>query len=56
LIKKENWEKKKFAFKNKGFNYIDTGKNDKFAYGYELAKVELSRGSAEGNNAFTYEN
>lgn len=45
----------KKAYKVRGFDYIDTGFNDKYAYGYDLAKVELSRGKAEGNNAFTYD-
>jgi len=30
---------------------IDTGYNDKFAYGVRTRKVALSRGGREGNNA-----
>lgn len=31
---------------------VDTGHNDRFAYGVPTRKVNLSRGGKEGNNAF----
>lgn len=34
---------------------IDTGYNDKYAYGVVTRRVEMSRGSREGNNAFAYD-
>lgn len=34
---------------------INTGYNDKFAYGVRTRKVALARGGREGNNAFVYD-
>ena len=34
---------------------IDTGYNNKFAYGVQTRKVAVSRGGREGNNAFVYD-
>jgi len=34
---------------------VNTGSNDKYAYGVKTRKVALSRGGREGNNAFVYD-
>jgi hypothetical protein len=34
-------------------NRINTGFNDKYAYGVVTRRVEMSRGNKQGNNAFT---
>lgn len=34
---------------------IQTGYNDKYAYGTRTRKVQLGRGGREGNNAFVYD-
>ena len=34
-------------------NRVDTGFNDKYAYGVATRRVEMSRGNKQGNNAFT---
>ena len=34
---------------------INTGSNDKFAYGVKTRKVALARGGREGNNALVYD-
>lgn len=34
---------------------INTGYNDKYAYGVRTRRVALSRGGREGNNAFVYD-
>ena len=39
------------AKKRTGFKYIDTGFNDKYAYGVQTRAVTMSRGNREGTNA-----
>lgn len=34
---------------------VNTGYNDKYAYGVRTRRVMLSRGGREGNNAFAYD-
>ena len=34
---------------------VNTGYNDKYAYGVRTRKVAMSRGGREGNNAFVYD-
>lgn len=34
---------------------INTGYNDKYAYGVATRKVAMGRGGREGNNAFVYD-
>jgi hypothetical protein len=37
-------------------NRIETGFNDKYAYGVKTRTVQMSRGNKQGNNAFTFDN
>lgn len=37
------------------FSLVDTGVNDKYAYGVQTRRVEMSRGNREGTNAFLYD-
>ena len=52
-----NQKNRQIRFKQcvRGFQYIDTGYNDKYAYGVATQKVTLGRKNKEGNQAFIYD-
>ena len=55
ILKAKNNQLVKFGIKKKnGFNLVDTGVNEKYAYGVKTRTVNMGRNNQEGTNAFLY--
>lgn len=56
-ISDKNKDKTEFTVKPRSMiERIETGFNDKYAYGVATRIVQMSRGNKQGNNAFTFDN